>query len=187
MTSRGGGNGRGRKKGTRALPDRAKEGASQPPATRARHETSAGGVVFRQADGAQGGHVFLLIRDSYGNWGFPKGHLERGERADRAALREVMEEAGLRAVTVVASIDTIEWFFRFRGSLIHKRCQFFLMESATAETKPQKSEGITACDWVPIDEAVRRIGYENARGVLRRANEMVLARAGAVPTAASDV
>lgn len=143
---------------------------------RARHETSAGGVVVRMVDGSP---RYLLIRDSYGHWGFPKGHLERGERADTAALREVMEETGLRSVTVAASIEKIEWFFRFRGTLIHKRCEFFLMQTDVAETKPQRSEGITACQWTPIAEAMDLIEYENARAVLRRADEMVRARSDA--------
>jgi bis(5'-nucleosidyl)-tetraphosphatase len=148
---------------------------------RARRESSAGGVVFRVADGRP---VFLVIRDSYGHWGFPKGHLERGERPDTAALREVMEETGLRAVSVLGSITTIEWHFRFRGALIHKSCQFFLMETATADTKPQQSEGITACKWTSADEALALIEYENARSVLERATEMVAAR---VAPAASRV
>lgn len=141
---------------------------------RARRESSAGGVVFRVPDG--GRPLYLLIRDSYGNWGFPKGHLERRERADTAALREVMEETGLRALTLLGAIATIEWHFRFRGALVHKNCQFFLMESATAETKPQHAEGITACQWTPVEEALDLIIYENARAVLRRAHEMVAAR-----------
>jgi 8-oxo-dGTP pyrophosphatase MutT (NUDIX family) len=145
---------------------------------RRRRESSAGGVVYRLADGRQ---LFLLIRDSYGNWGFPKGHLERGERADTAALREVMEETGLRTVSVIGAIDTIQWYFRFRGTLIHKNCQFFLMEAATGDTKPQRSEGITACKWTTIDEAQQLIGYENARGVLRRAQEMLTSRGAASP------
>ena len=130
-------------------------------------------VVFRVEGGRP---LYLLIQDRYGNWGFPKGHLERGERADTAALREVMEETGLRAVSVVGAIETIEWHFRFRGSLIHKDCQFFLMETSAAVTKPQKSEGITACRWATIEEGQQLIGYENARGVLRRAHQMVAAR-----------
>jgi 8-oxo-dGTP pyrophosphatase MutT (NUDIX family) len=149
---------------------------------RVRRESSAGGVVFRVADGRP---LFLLIRDSYGNWGFPKGHLERGERADTAALREVMEETGLRAVSVQRAIETIEWRFRFRGMLIHKNCQFFLMESAGGETKPQRSEGITACRWSTIEEAQGLIGYENARAVLRRAHEMVVSRDAVTPARTS--
>lgn len=147
---------------------------------KSRRETSAGGVVFRVADGRQ---LFLLIRDSYGNWGFPKGHLERGERADTAALREVMEETGLRAVSVVGAIDTIEWTFRFRGTLIHKRCHFFLMESSSGVAKPQQSEGITACQWATLEEGRGLIAYENARAVLQRAHELLAARA---PSAAAQ-
>lgn len=156
-----------------------KRGAGAPKGG-ARRETSAGGVVYRVVDGRP---LFLLIRDSYGHWGFPKGHLERGERADTAALREVMEETGLRAVSVLGTIATIEWQFRFRGALIHKNCQFFLMETAAAATKPQRAEGITACRWAAIDEARELIDYENARDVLRRAHDLLAAR-GASASAA---
>ena len=145
------------------------------PATgKSRRERSAGGVVVR-AEGL--GRVYLLIRDSYGHWGFPKGHLERGERADRAAVREVMEETGLRAVTLVDTIATIDWHFRMRGTLIHKHCEFFLMETDAEDTWPQRSEGITACRWVSATEGEELIGYENARAVLRRADEMAQERA----------
>lgn len=149
---------------------------------RTRHESSAGGVVFRASDGR---HLFLLIRDSYGNWGFPKGHLERGEPADGAALREVLEETGLSPVTVHGFIETIDWFFRFRGALIHKNCQYFLMEAAASDTKPQRAEGITACRWATIDEALDLIPYENARAVLRHANELLTSRASSAPARTS--
>ena len=148
----------------------------------ARRERSAGGVVVRHA---QGRPLVLLIRDSYGHWGFPKGHLERGERADAAAIREVREETGLDAVSVVASIATIDWFFRFRGRLIHKNCEFFLMETAAERTSPQKSEGITACRWATLEEARRLIAYENARGVLLRAHAL-LADGGSAPPSLSS-
>lgn len=136
----------------------------------AQRETSAGGVVYRLEDGAP---VFLIIRDSYRNWGFPKGHLERGEKAEVAAVREVREETGLEAVTLHGAIETIDWYFRFRGRLIHKVCHFFLMESATADTCPQKNEGITECRWASFEDADRLISYGNARNVLRRAHALV--------------
>ena len=137
---------------------------------RARQETSAGGVVYR-VDG--GDPLFLLIRDSYQNWGFPKGHLESGERADEAALREVREETGIEDVALRGTIDTIDWYFRFRGRLIHKVCHFFLMETVQAHTSPQHAEGITACQWVGYDAARSAISYANARLLLRRAQEMI--------------
>lgn len=145
--------------------------------SRAHRETSAGGVVFRLAQNESGASepVFLLIRDSYSNWGFPKGHLERGEMPEAAALREVSEETGLGVLTLRGPIETIDWYFRFRGRRVHKICYFYLMETEQAETSPQREEGITACRWSPFAEAQDVISYANAREVLRRANEMVIA------------
>ena len=148
---------------------------------RARRETSAGGVVYRVDTTAEGSPVplFLLIRDSYRNWGFPKGHLEEGEQPAEAAIREVSEETGVARLDLRGEIETIDWYFRFRGRLIHKVCYFFLMETPAAETCPQRAEGITACRWAPYEEAVRLVSYANARQVLRRAHEMV--SSGALP------
>lgn len=138
--------------------------------SRARQEISAGGVVFRME---QGRPLFLLIRDSYDNWGFPKGHVERDEVPEDAALREVEEETGLHELLLRDAVDTIDWYFRFRKRLIHKVCHFYLMESRESETVPQRDEGITECSWVELGEALERISYENARGVLERAAGMI--------------
>ncbi len=145
---------------------------------RAELETSAGGVVVRMASADDGcaRPLFLIIRDSYDNWGFPKGHVEDGERPEAAALREVIEETGIDTLTVRSSIDTIDWYFRFRGRLIHKVCHFFLMITDLADTSPQRSEGITACRWEPYEDAAQLVSYANARDVLRRANEIVTAQ-----------
>lgn len=114
-----------------------------------------------------------MIRDSYQNWGFPKGHLENGEQPDAAALREVREETGIALLELRAPIDTIDWHFRFRGRLIHKVCHFFLMEAAQSTTKPQRAEGITACRWARYDDAAKLLSYANAREVLAHAHALV--------------
>jgi 8-oxo-dGTP pyrophosphatase MutT (NUDIX family) len=139
-----------------------------------REETSAGGVVFRIEKGTP---RYLIIRDGYRNWGFPKGHVEEGEVPDAAAVREVGEETGLRELIVVGPIETIDWSFRFRGDAIHKVCHFFLMESTRTRTSPQRAEGITACRWTTFEEAERLLSYKNAREVLRRARAMIHAGA----------
>lgn len=136
----------------------------------AREETSAGGVVYRVVDGSP---LYLLIRDSYRNWGFPKGHVEKGELPDGAALREVSEETGLSDLAIRGLIETIDWHFRFRGRLIHKICHFYLMETAESTTSPQRTEGITACKWLPFGAAEELISYANARDVLRKARTLL--------------
>lgn len=139
---------------------------------RARVETSAGGVVFRRGD--DGGLEFLLIRDPYENWGLPKGHVEGDETPVEAALREVAEETGLTDLLAAGELPTIDWYFRDQGRLVHKFCHFYLVESPAGEPRPQRSEGITACIWLPPAEAVRTITYENAREVLRAARQALL-------------
>ena len=134
----------------------------------ARIETSSGGVVFRWVDGEP---RFLLIRDPYRNWGLPKGHIEGGESPEEAGLREVTEERGLSELSVVTQLPTIDWYFRDRGTLIHKFCHFFLLESPEGEAVPQHDEGITACTWRTIEDALGTVSYSNAREVLRIAGK----------------
>ena len=137
-----------------------------PTPARAVEERSAGGVVIRLIDGQE--HV-LLIRDPYHNWGLPKGHLEAGEGANDAALREVREETGLECELIGEALPTIDWYFRREGRLVHKFCDFYLMRSTGGETVPAADEGITECLWFPLRSAIRQITYDNARGVIEEA------------------
>jgi len=124
--------------------------------------------VFRRGrDSVQ----FLLIRDPYSNWGLPKGHIEGGETAAQAALREVEEETGLCELNMIAQLPTIDWFFRDRGRLVHKFCHFFLVECTAGDPAPQLAEGITECVWHAADAAIDTISYANAREVIRAAAE----------------
>ena len=137
-------------------------------------ETSAGGVVVRMGDaGGVLRPLFLIIRDSYDNWGFPKGHVEDGERPEVAAIREVGEETGLGELKSESWLLSQREYFRFRGRLIHKVCHFYLMFTDAADTSPQRSEGITACRWELYEEAAQLVSYANARDVLKRAHELV--------------
>ncbi len=138
---------------------------------RAELEVSAGGIVFRRLPDRSA--QYLLIKDSYANWGFPKGHLEDGETPADAARRETAEETGLADLALQGPIRVIDWHFRFRGRHIHKYCHFFLFESAGCEAVPQHDEGITACAWHGLEGALETLSYDNARGVLKRASEMV--------------
>jgi 8-oxo-dGTP pyrophosphatase MutT (NUDIX family) len=137
---------------------------------KAEREVSAGGIVFRRDP--DGTARFLLIKDSYQHWGFPKGHLEEGESPAVAATRETREETGLQQLILQGPIRVIDWHFRFRGHYIHKFCHFFLFESPDGECTPQLEEGITAVRWEPLERALEVLSYDNARGVLRRGAEM---------------
>ncbi len=133
-----------------------------------RVEKSAGGVVVRMVEGLP--HI-LVIRDPYLNWGLPKGHLENGERAPDAALREVAEETGLEDLRLGPELATIDWYFRSEDVQIHKFTTFFLMYSDEGEPVPEIDEGISECAWIPMHEAPLRITYDNAREVVKIAQQ----------------
>jgi 8-oxo-dGTP pyrophosphatase MutT (NUDIX family) len=145
---------------------------------RARIETSAGGVIYRRVESDT---VFLLIRDPYENWGLPKGHVEAGETPAQAGIREAAEETGL-AVSILAELPTIDWYFRDHGQLVHKYCHFYLMESRSGEACPQIDEGISECVWLSLDEALRTLTYANAREVLRSAARWLSAPKDIIPS-----
>ncbi len=120
-------------------------------------------MVFRcQGDGP----VYLVVLDSYNNWGFPKGHVDGDESGSQAARREILEETALDDVVLHAPLGTIDWHFRARGRLIHKFCHFYLFESPSGEAVPQPAEGIRACAWHPLERARAVITYDNARDIL---------------------
>ncbi len=140
--------------------------------TRPRIERSAGGVVVRSIGGVP--HV-LVIRDPYDHWGLPKGHLESGEDEPMAALREVEEETGLTDLRIGVELGCIDWYFRADGHPVHKFCTFFLIHSLQGATVPEVAEGITECVWLDLDDAVKRISYDNAREMVRVAAQHLTA------------
>lgn len=119
------------------------------------------------------GPKFLLIMDPYSKWGFPKGHITRDELPEEAARREVGEETGLHGLVLRGELGPIDWYFRFRGRLIHKTCHFFLFESPAGVPEPEADEGISRCCWYSFEEATDTISYDNAREVLREAGAVV--------------
>ena len=140
-------------------------------AEKAAVETSAGGVVVRRAESDW---EVLVIRDPYGNWGLPKGHVEGQETLEEAARREVEEETGVIPGAMGPLVERIDWFFRKDGVLIHKYCSFYLMRSdGVEEPRPQEDEGITEVRWLTFSEAESRIVYENTRAVVKRSASLL--------------
>lgn len=88
-----------------------------------KEERSAGGVVWYR------GKV-LVLKNFRAEYIFPKGHLEAGESSRQAALREVAEEAGLRATIFGPLPDSVYTYIRPDGGSQKKRVYWFNMLSA---------------------------------------------------------
>ena len=57
----------------------------------------AGGVVVRTVDNELE-YLLVAASDNRKVWVLPKGHIEKGETPEAAAVREVMKEAGVRVI-----------------------------------------------------------------------------------------
>ncbi len=131
---------------------------------------AAGCVVYRYDE--HGRPFILLIHDQYGKWTLPKGHLDDGEEAQEAAVREVREETGMTGA-LGPFVASITYMIQKKGRPYRKRVDFFLMRADDGEAVPQNDEGISAVAWLPPDEAQMRAGYHQIRNIIARATEMI--------------
>ena len=130
-------------------------------------EFSAGGIIYKY-DGQE--FSFVLILDSFGKWTFPKGHIEKGEKPELAAQREVGEEVGIKNLKVIKLIDKIDYWFKDKDELIHKFVYYFLMEAPKdAKLKPQVTE-IQDGRWFSPKDAIKILDYKkDSEGLLKKA------------------
>jgi 8-oxo-dGTP pyrophosphatase MutT (NUDIX family) len=129
-----------------------------------KREISAGGLVFNRRTGK-----FLLILDQNGRWALPKGHLERGETAEQAALREVSEETGLplERLKILKNISTIKYVYRLHNKKIFKIVTFYLMETDATKLRPQWE--VKGAKWFDRKDALKKVGYSNTKKLVAKA------------------
>lgn len=104
----------------------------------------------------------LLIR-YYSHYSFPKGHIEKGETREEAALRETEEESGIRAEIVASPVVVPS---QKPGD--ERKVYFFPSVYFSGEPGGQEGETDTAF-WAGIDEAESLLSFEADRRALEEA------------------
>ena len=104
-------------------------------------------------------------------WSLPKGHIEAGESAEQAAVREVAEETGI-AGRIVGRLGTIDFWFMADGRRVHKTVHHFLLRAESGELSDADVE-VSAVAWVPLDELAGTLAYEDERTLVARAPELL--------------
>lgn len=130
-------------------------------------EISSGGVVVF-------GNAVLLLKKYNGDWVLPKGRLEKGEDIKSAALREVLEETGVKAV-VINYIGSVQYDYKnFKeDEIVCKTVHWYLMKSNSMDCTPLRKEGFIDAMYVHIEKAKDLVRYVDERKVIIKGIELM--------------
>jgi 8-oxo-dGTP pyrophosphatase MutT (NUDIX family) len=157
-------------------------------------EISAGGVVVRSKDGAwwmaaiqPAGDAPLSKQPSSPKKKaalpkttlcLPKGLVDPGEKALEAALREVHEETGITASSIVKLADIKYMYVRSwsDGERVFKIVSFYLLRYESGEiddiSEDMRCEVVRAL-WVPLADAPKLLAYKGEKQMARKALEYI--------------
>ena len=128
---------------------------------------SCGGIVFHK------GKILLLYknyRHRYEGWVLPKGTVEENEDYKDTALREVREEAGVKA-NIIKYIGKSQYSFVVSNDTVNKYVYWYLMKAYNFYSKPQKEEFFVDSGYYKFHEAYHLLKFPNEKQILEKAYE----------------
>lgn len=127
--------------------------------------TSAGGLVIRP--GVSGWETLLVGNGNPTVWRIPKGMADEGETLEQTAVREVLEETGVRGI-ILGFIGTAGWTYVYEGRDWDETVFFFIMRFAEGDTKNHDSE-FEKVEWIKLEEAINALYYRNEAEIAEKA------------------
>ena len=128
-------------------------------------EKSCGAVVVTKIDNKI---KYLIIKSIEGIYGFPKGHMEPDEAEEETALREILEETGIKVKLINGFRYKVE--YEIKDKNIYKEVIYFLGEYSNQEIIYQKEE-LSDAELMDFSTAFSVLQYDDSKAVLKAANE----------------
>ena len=138
-------------------------------------EISSGGVLVRRMRGRWWLAAIRPRGKPEGVWALPKGLVDRGERADATALREVFEETGIRG-RLDRKLGDVRYVYTRGGQRIFKVVSFYLVRGGRGrigELPAGMELEVAEARWLPLEEAPRLLAYRGERDMAARALAVV--------------
>jgi 8-oxo-dGTP pyrophosphatase MutT (NUDIX family) len=137
-------------------------------ALKTEHHRSAGGLIVR----GDPPEILLISTHNGRRWQLAKGHIEAGETAAQAAVREVREETGVTG-RVLAPLSEIEYWYVEKGALrVHKHVDYFLLAYVSGDAADFDPREVSGAGWFGWDEGLAKLSFENERRVAALARTM---------------
>jgi ADP-ribose pyrophosphatase YjhB (NUDIX family) len=132
---------------------------------RIKKTNSAGGIVLNSI-----GEV-LVVNQNRNSWSLPKGHIDKGEDAIVAAVREIYEESGVKDLEFIKDLGKYERFkIGLNGKDDHselKTIHMFLFRTKQMELKPIDKENPEA-RWVKRNEVSKLLTHPKDREFFKK-------------------
>lgn len=125
---------------------------------------AAGGIV-------QNTKKELLFIYRLDKWDLPKGKMEKGEKPDECALREVEEETGVTHLSLKKKIgETYHTYDDFGKHILKITHWYYMTCPAAQKLVPQTEEDITATQWVSTRDIKEPVAntYPSIKDILKR-------------------
>ena len=129
------------------------------------YEKSCGFVAYKEKDDVR---LYLIIRTSNGEYGFPKGHVELNETEYETAIRELKEETNVEVQIINGFRRQIEYKFPNKVDVM-KQSVYFLGRCSEIDVVCQETE-VSEVLFVPIEVALELLSFEDTRNILREAD-----------------
>ena len=123
-------------------------------------EKSCGAIIFND------GKV-LVVKQTSGFYGFPKGHVEIGETEKETAIRETKEETGLDIKIISDKRYTQSYIVKEN---VHKDVVFFIAKLENNNEKRQVEE-IAEILWIDINEVENILTYDSLKELWKEAKK----------------
>ena len=123
-------------------------------------EKSCGAIIFNE------GKV-LVVKQTSGFYGFPKGHVEIGETEKETAIRETKEETGLDIKIISDKRYTQSYIVKEN---VHKDVVFFIAKLENNNEKRQVEE-IAEILWIDINEVENILTYDSLKELWKEAKK----------------
>ena len=125
---------------------------------------AAGGIVRNEDN-----ELLFIFRK--GKWDLPKGKVEKNEKNKDAAIREVIEETGIKKLKIDKFFEKTFHIIKVKKKYFLKETNWYKMNSSyNGKLKPQKSEGIRSAKWKSIDQAkdIKKKTFKNISIILKK-------------------
>lgn len=130
-----------------------------------KREFSSGGVVFKK----NGGVFWLIIKPRPSKlfpnerYQLPKGHVREGESTEAAAVREVLEETGVKA-KIIRKVGSNKFPLKIGDEKIFKIVTYYLMEYLSGELTV--NDEVEELFWLSFDEARKKLTFYDDKKIL---------------------